>query len=276
MSSTHSTTSAPQRSRTHKILDAFPKRPMSILHSRLTATWLNFSFFIVSTIFMIFLPVFQAPDLIDDYRISKNPVKDTQAQIQGHCRVMRHILINCKANISYHIDPALPQQSHVEREFSYLGFKAADSISAVRSEKNPALITTDLEIKHLKNRITFLVVWFLGFFTLCLYSGSSLINDLQFRKMLRSKVILKPVIAEISEISENNGIPFSTSIKGKKRVWNTPFREHETPLFISPGTNLALAVTILNTSFILLLDEDFSCLDFTEEEEQSLRIAIEA
>ena len=101
-------------------------------------------------------------------------------------------------------------------------------------------------------------------------------KDIQFKKQLRSKVILKPVIAEVTEISETNSVRFSTSVKGKKRIWNAAFRENETPLFIAPGTNLALAVTLLNSPFMLLLDEDFSCLDFTEEEEAKLRMAINA
>lgn len=276
MSNTNSMPTTPQKSRTHKILDAFPKRPMSIIHSRLTNTWLSLAILVVSAIFLFFLPIIEAPDLIDDYRISKKPVKDTQAQVEGSCRVMRHILISCNASISYQPDPTEPQKVQVRREFSYLGFQAADSIAAVRSEKDMRLITTDLEIKHLKNRITVLVVWCLFFFFVCFYTVLSILEDLRFRKMLRSKVLLKPVIAEVTEISETNSVRFSTSIKGKKRIWNNAFRENEAPLFISTEANLALAVTLLNAPFILLLDEDFSCLDFTEEEEDSLRQAINA
>ncbi len=273
---TNSSSSVPHKSRTHTILSAFPKRPMSVIHSRLDNPWISIAFFIISTIFLCFFPIFETPDLIDDYRISKHQMKDNQAQVDGTCRVMRHILISCDVSIVYQPNPESPQVTRVRREFSYLGYKTADTIAAFRSEKNPTLITTDLEIKQLKNRTIVLVVWCLFFFFVSLYTGLSILEEFKFRRMLRSKVMLKPVVAEVTEISEKNAIRFSTSFKGKKRFWNNTFRENEAPLFLSTESTLALAVTLHNAPFMLLLDNDFSCLDFTEDEEARLRSAISA
>lgn len=266
----------PAQDRLATITDAFPKRRMAILASGKQGMLLSLLFALLSLVIMGVLLYTSVPDLIYDYKVSQDPVVDTQAEIHGSCKTRKAIFVDCDVTIKYRPAPQDTATKEIKHSFGFVSFNPSMTTDAVRSKKDPGMITTSIATEHILNRFfttlgTTLLFGFLFF--ACCHSAWATRN---FNRLAKTKPILQPQLVKVTQIQNNRTVSFETYIDGSKKKLNNLMRKKSSPLYLPNNDNTALAVTITGSDHVILLDEQLTVLDFTEQERVALRAAMVA
>ncbi|MFZ6770654.1 hypothetical protein ACO0LM_26660 [Undibacterium sp. Di26W] len=258
------------------IASAFPKRRMSILatgkQGLMTSICLGLLFVALTTV----IAYFMVPDLVYDYKVSKDPVIDTQSEIHGSCKTRKFIFVDCDVKIRYLATPKDSTVKEIEHSFWFISFSPSMKTEVLRYRKNMSMITTSIATEHITNRFFMILVFGLLFGGLAVSSFLVAWQDYKLRSMIRHKLVLKPILVGVTKIENERNITFETHIGGVKKEHSNFMRKNERPLFLSEPHAVALAVGIPETDHLILLDEQLTVLDFTEMEKTEIRKAIAA
>jgi hypothetical protein len=265
----------------NKLVKVFPTRPLKVVKLKQEGS-LHQIRRIFAAIFFFGLAMFIAlknyPGLITDYKISRNPVV-VDYDVEGKCRAKR-MIDNCSVKIT------TDKGQVITRDYVFLGgAKENYKVVAVASADDPSLVTIDLAISNMRN-----LFWTTTVLTLLLLvvTWMSLVLFLRTHKMI--KVIdeingqkLTPVIVPIKLTSYGKTITAlyrANNAQGKNVKCIAHFNKHVDgggPIIIGDMIKNkcnALAVVGESNTIPILLDQDFTRCDFTDNEIQVLTEAL--
>ena len=255
----------------NKITGVFPDRCLKVnkLENEASSRQIGRVFCIFLCLLLgIYLAVDNYPDLIDDYKISRNPIV-VDHEISGECRV-RRMITNCSVKI-YNDDSGF-----IEKDFSFFGNSKRYQVQVIASADNPSLMTLDLAIKTMFSR--FLIITAL---ILAILWAIWLIIDLLCRARNSAKIIdeinghkLKPVSVPVKLRFLQTGtiaIYKGKDTQGKNNKYSATFNSKKDggPIVLKQHSKKkydVLGVISDNNPTPVILDENFSRCDFTDEE----------
>ena len=255
----------------NKITGVFPDRCLKVnkLENEASSRQIGRVFCIFLCLLLgIYLAVDNYPDLIDDYKISRNPIV-VDHEISGECRV-RRMITNCSVKI-YNDDSGF-----IEKDFSFFGNSKRYQVQVIASADNPSLMTLDLAIKTMFSR--FLIITAL---ILAILWAIWLIIDLLCRARNSAKIIdeinghkLKPVSVPVKLKFLQTGtiaIYKGKDTQGKNNKYSATFNSKKDggPIVLKQHSKKkydVLGVISDNNPTPIILDENFSRCDFTDEE----------
>lgn len=255
----------------NKITGVFPDRCLKVnkLENEASSRQIGRVFCIFLCLLLgIYLAVDNYPDLIDDYKISRNPIV-VDHEISGECRV-RRMITNCSVKI-YNDDSGF-----IEKDFSFFGNSKRYQVQVIASADNPSLMTLDLAIKTMFSR--FLIITAL---ILAILWAIWLIIDLLCRARNSAKIIdeinghkLKPVSVPVKLKFLQTGtiaIYKGKDTQGKNNKYSATFNSKKDggPIVLKQHSKKkydVLGVISDNNPTPVILDENFSRCDFTDEE----------
>ncbi|MFZ6654983.1 hypothetical protein [Undibacterium sp. TJN19] len=257
-----------------QIAGAFPKRRMKILATGKQSVSMAVMLAAIMGILTIVIVYFVTPDLLYDYKVSKDPVIDTQTEIHGSCKTRKFVFVDCDMQIRYKVNPEDRAIKEVHHNIWFVSFDPPTTTDAVRYGKDPSMITTTVALDHLTNRIVMMAGFTLMFGILSIGGVYSAWKSYRFGRTISDKLNLQPVLANIKNIQNERNVSFETHIDGVKKKGHNILRKKDVPLFLSPQGDTALGVEVPGTAHVILLDEKLTVLDFTEQERVALRAAI--
>lgn len=255
----------------NKITGVFPDRCLKVnkLENEASSRQIGRVFCIFLCLLLgIYLAVDNYPDLIDDYKISRNPIV-VDHEISGECRV-RRMITNCSVKINK-VDGGI-----IKKDFSFFGNSKRYQVQVIASADNPSLMTLDLAIKTMFSR--FLIITAL---ILAILSAIWLIIDLLCRARNSAKIIdeinghkLKPVSVPVKLKFLQTGtiaIYKGKDTQGKNNKYSATFNSKKDggPIVLKQHSKKkydVLGVISDNNPTPVILDENFSRCDFTDEE----------
>jgi|GEM_PF-3599016 len=255
---------------------AFPKRRMQILTTGKQGVLSLIGFSMVGLALLIGALYMALPDFLYDYKVSRDPVVDESAQIHGSCKTRKAIFIDCDVQIRYLPTPQDTVAKEIKHSFMFVSFQPSLSTVAVRSKSDPSMITTSMATEHITNRL-FMMLAFSALFAFiffgCLYGAW---KSFLLKKLIKNKPGLQAVMVKVNNIQNERTVSFETEIDGKKKKLQHILRKKEEPLFLPHQEDLALAVRLTGTAHVILLNDELTIIDFTEQERSALRAAIAA
>ncbi|HEY0062647.1 MAG TPA: hypothetical protein VGC21_11030 [Telluria sp.] len=259
------------------LLDVFPRRRIHIYFAgTLDNTLTMFAMALVFGVLVLLSMGLSLPDIARDAAMKREgkSVVEEAAQIEGACRRLKFVFVDCSARISYRPDPDVDQVVTVEQSYLFLGTSYDTTVDVLRSTVRPERVTTTLATAHLGNRIFTLLLlcailgalaWF------CAREG--------WRCKLRlrlegKKVALRPLIVTVRDIDRHNHVRFEATIDGVQVKDSNRLREGDSPLYLPGSDGLALAVAVPDSPLLILIDHDLTVLAFTEPERAQIRAAL--
>lgn len=274
MSTVSQYTHTPAADQFAAITRAFPKRRMTILASGKQGVLVALGLGFACLLMLLGLLYMTVPDLIYDYKVSKDPVLDTQAEIHGSCKTRKVIFVDCDVKIKYLPTPQDTVAKEIKHSFWFVSFEPSMSTDAIRSRTDPGMITTTIAVEHMTNRFFMILsftVLFGGLFIGSLFSAR---QTYAFNRIAKEKPELQPVLAKVTHIQNERVVRFETTIDGVTKKRSHIMRKKEGPLFLPNRADMVLAVAVKGSKHVILMNEDLTSLDFTEQEKTALRNAM--
>lgn len=266
------------------IKSAFPARAIKIAKPERSAIGLSVILtflFILISMSLFWLGNSTKADIVYDQEIAKDaePFEpfsprgnaahyQSDDAIQGKCNT-RVILTHCKITIK---DTHLNVRGNTRTyDIAFIDFSFGNySVTPVRSASKPDMISVDLAINHITDRIilmwlTYLVgIIFIALGPFLIFSNVKLRNNI---KRL-SQQVSQPVIVEILSRHVAYGNKTITyRIPGSKKKFKSIFVKGE-PLMLD--NQHALAITAEGLAFVWIIDEHLKRLDLSEAERQNI------
>ena len=216
------------------------------------------------------------PDIQRDWVISKDAIPFEKAGISGgQCRVSKVIFKDCKADITFVGSNGRSERRHVELTFFDL-HSGSYNTEAVRSASNPDLVTLDLSIQTLWNRIALAVLLFVLPGIAMIIGGLYIARSIsRTRKQLQAlrQAQLRPVSVDILKQGQENGFVATyvcNEISAKKK-YHAHFI-NKTPFLLDPTSNpnAALGLTADGVDHVFLVDEELTRLEIDDTERQAI------
>ncbi|WP_085246652.1 hypothetical protein [Gilliamella mensalis] len=262
----------------NKVVEVFPTRPLKVMKLKQEGI-LHQIKRIFAIIFFFVLAMFMAlnyyPGLIEDYKISRNPVVvDYHAEVKCNTR---RIIEHCSVKIT-------TNTGQVIRRAILGGINKNNQVVTVASADDPSLVTINLAIDNMLRVFVITTVLTL-FFMLPVWM--SLVTILRIHKM--RKVIneingqrLTPAIVPIKLTSYGKmiiAIYHAKNAQGVDVKCVTPFNKNLNggPIIIGDMTKNkcnVLAVMGKKNPVPILLDQNFTRCDFTDNEIQALKTVL--
>ena len=249
-----------------------PSRPLSLARNVISTPRAYFWSTPVILALAVFLFVSQAPGVIREFRISRNPLVLENGDVQnGRCTTRKAIFIDCEARLVYSYGG---RNYDTEVEVMFVDFHIGDyETGLVISADHPELATISLGLDMLWNRIITLAVF------VVLLGGMSLgtiflgLRIWRVKGQLRRPAVLTPVPVEVSAFDRKRGIlsiTYNDKIAADKtgRSAYTRMKKGEEPLIVGQanGKAIGLAVRHGNTALPVLLDARLQRVELTEDE----------
>jgi hypothetical protein len=263
----------------NKLVEVFPSRPLKVMKLKQESSSIQIEKIVVAIFFFglaMFIALNNYPGLITDYKISRNPViVDYDVEVKCHVKLINH----CSVKITTDTGQV------ITRDFLLLdAVKENCKPITVASDDDPSLVTIALAINYMGSRFVIITVFTLF---LLLITWLNLCNFLEIHKMI--KVIdeidgqkLTPVIVPIKLASIGKYILASYSAnnaQGLSVKCTTQFilKSDGGPIIIGDEAEdqcNALAVIGESNPVPILLDQNFTRCDFTDNEIQALKKAL--
>lgn len=262
---------------------AFPRRPILVKNAGLSGGAVLSFAVLVCLALGVFILWSQGPGIMRDYKISQNPVVDENATLSnGTCKTRQLIMTNCKADITF-TDGAEKKQSV---DFMFIDMnRSGYDVEVVRSGDDPSLVTLDLGVEKLWDRI-----FTISLFAVFLIGGSiaavfAMLKTRKLNRLMQKPLVLKAMPVTVTAIQKNYGIRnvfYSfTNAAGKKKKRASRFKKKEEPFYLKPelatgksNEMQALAVLPEGWELPVILDHDLNRLDLTAEEKATIRTAL--
>lgn len=257
------------------LLDVFPRRRI-IIHfaGTLAQGWSTVGILFGLSLLPVFMLCYALPDIARDWAMSregKSVIEET-ARIDGQCKRMKLIVVDCEARITYRPDPDLPREITVEQDFMFIGTDYNTTVDVLRSTVHPERVTTSIAIDHLGNRIATLLGLVLLLGGIVVAGAIDAWHSYQRRRLEGKAMVLQPHVVSITSIDEHNNVKFTASVNGREVKSHHRMRVGDAPLFIR-NSGMALAVAVPDTAYLILIDQDMTALAFTDLERAQLRAA---
>ncbi|CDN52277.1 hypothetical protein [Neorhizobium galegae] len=249
-----------------------PNRPLSIARDVISTPGAYFWSTPIILALAVFLLLWQAPGVLRDFQISRNPLVMEDGDVQnGRCTTRKAIFTDCEARLVYSYNG---RNYSSDVEIMFVDFHVGDyETDLVISTDHPELATMSLGLDKLWNRIITL-----GLFT-ALLGGMSLgmlflaLRIWRVKRQLRRPALLKPVPVEITAFDRKRNIlniTYNDKLAGDKtgRSVYTRMRDGEEPLIVGEanGKAVGLAVRHGNTALPVLLDDRLQRIGLTGDE----------
>ncbi|MWP49362.1 MULTISPECIES: hypothetical protein [unclassified Gilliamella] len=258
----------------NKLVVVFPTRPLKVMKLKQESSLHQIRRICVAIIFFVlamFIALRYYPGLIDDYKISHNPVVvDYHTEVKCHVRA---IVENCSMKIITNTGQV------IKRDFLG-GIKRNNQVVTVASADDPSLVTIDLAIDNMLSQFVITTVFT---FLFILLVWMSLVVILRTHKMMKvineiSGQRLTPAIVPIKLTSYGKTITAlyqAKNAQGADVKCIATFNKNSSggPIIIGDMTKNkcnVLAVIGQNNPIPILLDENFTRCDFTDSEIQAL------
>ncbi len=109
---------------------AFPKRRMQILATGKQGVLMLLGLSMIGLLFLVGLIYMTVPDFLYDYKVSKDPVVDQQAEIHGSCKSRKVIFIDCDVKIRYLPTPQDTVTKEIKHSFWFVSFQPSMTTDA--------------------------------------------------------------------------------------------------------------------------------------------------
>ncbi|WP_303831583.1 hypothetical protein ABX014_18265 [Snodgrassella alvi] len=255
----------------NKITGVFPDRSLKVnkLKNEASSRQIGRVFCIFLCLLLgIYLAVDNYPDLIDDYKISRNPIV-VDHNISGECKV-RRLITSCSVKI-YNDDSGF-----IEKNFSFFGNSKRYQVQVIASADNPSLMTLDLAIKTMFSRfliITALIlailwaIWLIIDLLCRARNSTKIIDEINGHKLKPVSVPVKLKFLQTITIAIYKG----KDTQGKNNKYSATFNSKTDggPIVLKQHSKKkydVLGVISDNNPTPIILDENFSRCDFTDEE----------
>lgn len=255
----------------NKITGVFPDRSLKVnkLKNEASSRQIGRVFCIFLCLLLgIYLAVDNYPDLIDDYKISRNPIV-VDHNISGECKV-RRLITSCSVKI-YNGD-----RDFIEKNFSFFGNSKRYQVQVIASADNPSLMTLDLAIKTMFSRfliITALIlailwaIWLIIDLLCRARNSTKIIDEINGHKLKPVSVPVKLKFLQTITIAIYKG----KDTQGKNNKYSATFNSKTDggPIVLKQHSKKkydVLGVISDNNPTPIILDENFSRCDFTDEE----------
>jgi len=222
------------------------------------------------------------PDLARDLRIGSDVAPARSLRIEeARCRSRLYVIAVC--DVRYAPAAAAAETAHgTTLWYLLLGRANADGINLLASRADPELVTTDLGLDRLWQRLLALLLIVALSVTCIGLSAQIVLQGTRTRRQLMglSGQRLRPVVV---------GLETSVPIAHKRRRWAYVYDDAGTerrafielhtsidPLFVTPDRKRALAVSGPAGGVPLLLDAPLSALDLTQAEREAFYAACRA
>jgi hypothetical protein len=264
------------------VFNAFPKRLFRLGRSRSGTGRGNLIAALIGVGFVCLILWLWLPGILQTWEVSKAPVPVQDANVDnGHCAT-NFVIVSCSGDAYYLVD-AKPYESKISATF--FGRSSYDAVAVIRSADRPGLATFDIALEQLANSVIMLLT------AVVLLGGFSLYTLCRIPQSRRSTAPLKkglginvrPIVVEITGSTSKRRSQdyfFCYAQSGKLHKRGTRFKRGERPFLLAgprPGINtlgFGLAVLLpIKGGQTVLLNEDLTLLDFTEEERNRLRAA---
>lgn len=255
----------------NKITGVFPDRSLKVnkLKNEASSRQIGRVFCIFLCLLLgIYLAVDNYPDLIDDYKISRNPIV-VDHNISGECKV-RRLITSCSVKI-YNDDSGF-----IEKNFSFFGNSKRYQVQVIASADNPSLMTLDLAIKTMFSRfliITALIlailwaIWLIIDLLCRARNSAKIIDEINGHKLKPVSVPVKLKFLQTITIAIYKG----KDTQGKNNKYSATFNSKTDggPIVLKQHSKKkydVLGIISDNNPTPIILDENFSRCDFTDEE----------
>jgi len=252
-----------------KIAAVFPRRPLRIKKHGIQSPLLLLLGLIFFGALTAWTLMMNTPGIIKDMQIAQDMVERPELRVRnGTCKTWKLGLTRCEVTIRHSIAGKVQDE---ELELSFFDFGGGNySVSVVGSRSQPDLVTLDLGIEELWNRIftAAIIVLLLGILTM--FSIYGLVSSTAIRRKIGglNHKTLHPVPVEI--VKENSGVVvYRYDVGGKKRKVNSRFGKNS-PFYLSADGETGLGVTDEYGDCVVLLDEDLKRIDFTDAEREAI------
>jgi len=254
------------------VLHAFPKRQMRIVNPKVQKPFISLIAMAVLVSIAAILPVLQVPGLLEDMKIAQNPLEDNQATLNGRCKT-RLVLVYCDISIQYEA-PGSRTRLTTHRTMSLLSFGRFESSGVVRHAKDSSLVTTTIGIENIYNRIFSQVVWIGLFLGIVVIGLRNLARNRRLTKIARSgqAVDVEPVVLTLTK-SLAGAAYYGGTLNGKSIKYTIGGGAVGQAFCLSDDESTVLAVKVIQTGALMMLDDQLSMLDFTDAERSALRYA---
>ncbi len=258
------------------VFDAFPTRPMRVRRHGISHPFLIFLGIVFGFVILAMVVISNAPGIMRDWEIAKDPVTLNQARTSnGKCKTRQFVFTDCKVTVVY---ANAGRSNRQELEFAFFDIHNGDySVEVIGSRTKPDLVTVDLALDKLWNRI--ITAGFLSLFGFAMIFGGlyGMARHMNVRRAFRgfNGKILRPVPVELMTVTKSYGMLsalYRFDANGKKRKLTTAMRR-QTPFYLDGAEKTALGVTDSHGDYVLLLDQALERLDFTDSEREALRNA---
>ncbi|MWP62965.1 hypothetical protein [Gilliamella sp. Pas-s25] len=265
---------------TNKLVEVFPTRPLKVMKLKQEGSFhqiRRISAAIILFVLAVFIGIRNYPGLIDDYKISRNPVV-VNYDVEGTCRAKRSV-DNCSVKITTDTGQV------IKRDYTFIGGKKGNyQVVTIASADDPSLVTIDLAIENMRTvfvattgliLLLLLVTWMsLGCF-LRTHKMAKVIKEINGQK-------LTPVIVPVKLVSYGKTITAlyrANNAQGINAKYAANFNKDSNGGPIIIGDRIrnkcnVLAVVGESNSVPILLDQEFTRCDFTYNEMQALKEAL--
>ncbi|HEU4778097.1 MAG TPA: hypothetical protein VFS95_14875 [Telluria sp.] len=257
-------------------LDVFPKRRIVIHYAGTQAKiWVLVAMSMGIALLAVLSLWLELPDIAKDAAMSRagKSVVEQAARVDGQCKRMKFIFVDCDAKITYRPDPAVAHEETIEQSFMFVGTDYNTTVDVLRSTVYPDRVTTTLATEHLGNRIATMLALFLLFAGIAVAGFRDAWIGSQRRKLEGKAMVVRPLLVSITKTDEHNHVSFTATIDGREVKTSNRMREGDSPLYVG-NQGLALAVALPNSPFLILLDHDMTALAFTDLERAQIRAAL--
>lgn len=254
------------------IVKQFPIRPLEVSKVIVIKPIVTVIIGFIICLLAFLIPYLGVPGLLNDYEISKNPI-EVNATIKGKCE-SKLILTNCDVTLTY-------KGNRVVRHFYFFDWQNGDYyVTALAAKNNSTLLTVDLAIDKMSNRIIMQLVFFL----LIIGGGISLMITARRGQQMNQILAqmngrrLHPVLVPVT-LKSVKGVMvahYTWSINQTTKKYFATFKEKKEGGILPVPTDevaqiYALGVMPVDEKNVpILLDKNLTRINLTEQERTQL------
>ena len=261
----------------NRLLDAFPKRRLPILYAGAPdQVKMMYGVSLIVGLLAVLSLFFMLPDIVRDFGMNRagKSVLDQTAEIDGSCKRMKFVFVSCDAKITFRPDPAVNEVKTVEQSFMFVGTDYQTTVDVLRSTIYPERVTTTLATEHLGNRFLTLTLLFGILGGIAVFGAREAWVAAGRLKLEGKSMVVQPLVVTVLNIDQYNVVKFKATIDGREIKTSNKLRDGDWPLYLAGTTELAVAVAVPGSPYLILLDWDLTALSFTEQERLALRAAV--
>lgn len=257
-----------------------PSRALALARGVLSIPRIHFLTAPIMLFVAVFLVVMQGPGILQDYKISQNPLT-IDGDIDGECQTRKAVVTSCEATLTYDYDGGRYEKNI---DVMFVDMHSGDyETDLVISADQPELATISLALDKLWSRIFIFAAFTVAFTGLFLAPIFQAIRVLRARGQFARPARLTPVPVEITAM-ENKGrrlsATYADTLSERKtgRTAHTRFARGEEPLIVgrTGGNAVALAVWHGDAALPVLLDSRLMRIDMTAKERADALAPLEA